>query len=722
MQDPFYHKEKRRKKARMLDADAWLDSAMYEFWQSLGRGYTRIQDFFSIFHVSGFKRFFVEIFSDALSFGAIGAVLMTALALPAFDATATGQYNKAEDISVIFLDRYGNEIGRRGIRSDDSIALDKLPDFLLKATLATEDRRFYEHFGIDVVGTLRALMSNAQGEQSVQGGSSITQQLAKNLFLSPERTLERKIKEAFLALWLEANYSKDEILKLYFDRAYMGGGNFGVAAASEFYFGKKVTDITLAEAAMLAGLFKAPTKYAPHIDIAAARGRANLVLSNLVDSGFLTEGQVTAARRSPAVPVDRSFEINSPNYFLDWAFEETKKLVGDSTSNSFIVRTTIDPVLQSYAEDAVTSVVREQGEQYRVTEAAMVVVEPNGAMRAMVGGMDYGKSQFNRAIVSTRQPGSAFKPFVYSTAFELLPDYTPKTAISDRPVCIGDWCPQNYGRNYKGSVTLESAFAQSINTVPVTLSIKTGREPIARTAHRMGITNDFPITRSLALGVASVSVLDMTSAYAVFANGGLKTPAFGITRINTLRGELVYEADLTTPHERVLSEKTVTYMNNMLRLVVTNGTGRRAQIEGVPASGKTGTTTSYRDAWFCGFTGNYVAVVWFGNDDYRPTNNLTGGLLPTVAWQKFMAYAHTNVEIKPVFGVDFEPAPFVIATAEEEATTQPQTERPPVLQPEAASKLLDLADRLKATLRVGRPAADQAALGTDTGIFPNESL
>ncbi|MHB1104228.1 MAG: transglycosylase domain-containing protein [Devosia sp.] len=722
MQDPFYRKEKRRKKARMLDADAWLDSAMYEFWQSLGRGYTRIQDFFSIFHVSGFKRFFVEIFSDALSFGAIGAVLMTALALPAFDATATGQYNKAEDISVIFLDRYGNEIGRRGIRSDDSIALDKLPDFLLKATLATEDRRFYEHFGIDVVGTLRALMSNAQGEQSVQGGSSITQQLAKNLFLSPERTLERKIKEAFLALWLEANYSKDEILKLYFDRAYMGGGNFGVAAASEFYFGKKVTDITLAEAAMLAGLFKAPTKYAPHIDIAAARGRANLVLSNLVDSGFLTEGQVTAARRSPAVPVDRSFEINSPNYFLDWAFEETKKLVGDPTSNSFIVRTTIDPVLQSYAEDAVTSVVREQGEQYRVTEAAMVVVEPNGAMRAMVGGMDYGKSQFNRAIVSTRQPGSAFKPFVYSTAFELLPDYTPKTAISDRPVCIGDWCPQNYGRNYKGSVTLESAFAQSINTVPVTLSIKTGREPIARTAHRMGITNDFPITRSLALGVASVSVLDMTSAYAVFANGGLKTPAFGITRINTLRGELVYEADLTTPHERVLSEKTVTYMNNMLRLVVTNGTGRRAQIEGVPASGKTGTTTSYRDAWFCGFTGNYVAVVWFGNDDYRPTNNLTGGLLPTVAWQKFMAYAHTNVEIKPVFGVDFEPAPFVIATAEEEATTQPQTERPPVLQPEAASKLLDLADRLKATLRVGRPAADQAALGTDTGIFPNESL
>ena len=716
MQDPFYHKQKRKKKTRMLDADAWLDSAMFEFWQSLGRGYTRVQDFFSLFHVAGIKRFFVEVFSDALTFGAIGAVLMTALALPAFEAIATGRINAAEDISVVFLDRYGNEIGRRGIRTDDSIPLDKLPDHFVKAALATEDRRFYEHFGIDVVGTLRALMNNAQGDSSLQGGSSITQQLAKNLFLSPERSLERKIEEAFLALWLEARYSKGEILKLYFDRAYMGGGNFGAAAAAEYYFGKRITDVNLAEAAMLAGLFKAPTRYAPHVDIAAARGRANLVLSNLVDAGFLTEGQVTAARRNPAVPIDRSDEVNSPNYFLDWAFEETKRLIGENHSaTSFVVRTTIDPVLQSYAEDAVTSVVREQGEQYNVTEAAMVVTEPNGAMRAMVGGMDYGKSQFNRAIVSNRQPGSSFKPFVYATAFEMLPDYSPTTAISDRPVCIGDWCPQNYGRNYKGSVTLESAFAQSINTVPVTLSIKTGREPIAEMAHRMGIQNEFPVTRSLALGVASVSVLDMTSAYAVFANGGVKTPAYGVTRITTLRNELVYEADTEAPKERVLSEQTVRYMNNMMRLVVTNGTGRRAQVEGVPAAGKTGTTTSYRDAWFCGFTGNYVAAVWFGNDDYRPTNDLTGGTLPTIAWQKFMAYAHTNTEIKPLFGVDFEPPPFVIADAPEEIVA----ERPPTLQPGAAEKLLEVADRLRATLQVARPA-DQASLAVETS--PSGSL
>lgn len=715
MQDPFYHKEKRRKKTSMLAADAWLDSFLYEFWHSIGRGYTRLQDAFSVFHVTGFKRFFVEIFSDALTFLAIGAVLATSLALPAFDATATGQFNRAEDISVIFLDRYGNEVGRRGVRSDDSVALDKMPDYLIKATLATEDRRFYDHFGIDVMGTLRALVSNSQGDGGVQGGSSLTQQLAKNLFLSPERTLERKIKEAYLAIWLEWNYSKDEILKLYFDRAYMGGGNVGVTAAAEFYFGKKVTDISLAEAAMLAGMFKAPSKYAPHVDLAAARGRANQVLTNLVDAGFLTEGQVTAARRNPATPVERTAEINAPNYFLDYAFDQVKQMVvGKTNATSFVVRTTIDPVLQSYAEDAVNSVVREQGEAYSVHQAAMVVTEPTGAMRAMVGGTDYGKSQFNRAIVPNRQPGSSFKPFVYATAFEQL-DLKPTSTISDRPVCIGNWCPQNYGRNYKGSVSLISAFAQSINTVPVTLSIKTGREPIAEMAHRLGIQNDFPVTRSLALGVASVSVLDMTSAYGAFASGGFKATAYGITRITTTRGETVYELDPDAPRERVLSEKVADEMNQMMRTVVTGGTGRKADVPGVPVSGKTGTTSSYRDAWFCGFSGNYVAAVWFGNDDYQPGKNLTGGSLPAVTWQKFMAYAHTNIEIKPVPGVDFKPEPKVVAEAEPAEDAAPAAERPPGLQPGAASKLLDMADRLRAALRTVPGGLQQQATLTVTG-------
>ena len=710
VQDPFYTKEKRKKPSGMLAADAWLDSSLYEFWQWLGRGYTRFQDFMSIFHVTGIKRFFVEIFSDGFSFLAIGCVLMVALALPAFDATASGEFNKAENYSVVFLDRYGAEIGRRGIRSDDSVALSEMPDYLIKATLATEDRRFYDHFGIDVVGTLRALLSNAQGERSTQGGSSITQQLAKNLFLSSERTLERKIIEAFLAVWLEWHYSKDEILKLYFDRAYMGGGNFGVVAAADYYFGKRVQDISLAEAAMMAGLFKAPGNYAPHVDLAAARGRANLVLSNMVAAGFLTEGQVTAARRNPASAIDRIQDVNSPNYFLDWAFEESKKVIEATAhgSNNFVVRTTIDTTLQKYAEEAVISTVRENSEQYDVEQAAMVVTDTQGAIRAMVGGMDYAKSQFNRAIVSTRQPGSAYKIFVYSEALEQL-GLTPADTITDRPVCIGDWCPQNYGRNYKGTVTLASAFAQSLNTVPVTLSIKTGRDTIAALSHRMGLTADYPVTRSLALGVASVSVLDMTSSYAVLANQGWATPAFGITRMTTLTGELVYEADPAAPRERVLSEQTVAYMNAMMRGVITGGTGRRADVPGVPVVGKTGTTSSYRDAWFCGFTGNYVAAVWFGNDDYHPTNNLTGGTLPAMAWQKFMAYAHTNIDILPVFGVDFVPEAPVVAEADPDALPEEIIERPPSLTPAAARKLVTLADLFGDTLDAMPPTSQANA-------------
>jgi penicillin-binding protein 1A len=697
LQDPFYHKEKRRKKARMLDADAWLDSFMFEFWNSIGRFYQRIEDFFHAFRLRGLKRLFVEILSDGATFTAIGAVLMLALALPAFQATASGKVNNADEISVVFLDRYGNDIGRRGIRSDDSYPLDKLPDYFVKATLATEDRRFYDHFGVDIVGTLRALVNNYSGDGGVQGGSSITQQLAKNLFLSNERTIERKIKEAFLAVWLEWHYSKDDILKLYFDRAYMGGGNFGAAAASEYYFGKKITDVTLAEAAMLAGLFKAPTNYAPTVDLAAARGRANLVLSNLVDAGFMTEGQVAAARRTPATPIDHASTVNSPDYFLDYAFAELQPLLSGSRSSSYTVRTTIDPVLQSYAEDAITSVLREQGEQYDVSQGAMIVTEPNGAIRAMVGGTDYGKSQFNRAVTSLRQPGSAFKPFVYAEALETM-DLTPDSIVSGATRCIGNWCPRNYSGNSVGKISLISAFSQSINTVPVNLSIQTGRQPIADLAHKMGVKTDFEVTRSLALGAASLTVMDMVNGYNVFANDGLATPSFGITRVTTARGDVIWEQDLEAPRDRVLKEQTVIYMNQMMRSVVENGTGRRAQIEGVPAVGKTGTTSDYRDAWFCGFTGNYVAAVWLGNDDYHKTATLTGGLLPTVAWQKFMAYAHTNIEVKPVLGVAFEPKPFVVAEAEG-GEAGIQAERPPTLKAEAAIKLLDLADALEATLR-----------------------
>jgi penicillin-binding protein 1A len=709
VQDPFYRKQKRRKKSGMLAADAWLDTFLFEFWRSLGHAYTIFFDFMALFHVTGLKRAVVEVMSDAFSFGAIGAVLMTGLALPAFHDTTTGLVNNAGDYAVVFLDRYGNEIGRRGIRSDDSVPLDKLPDYLIKATIATEDRRFYDHFGIDIWGTMRALVTNAQDGGVVQGGSSLTQQLAKNLFLSNERTITRKIKEAFLAIWLETHYTKDQILKMYLDRSYMGAGNFGVGAAAEYYFGKKVTDINLAEAAMLAGLYKAPTKYSPTVDLAAARARANQVLSNLVDAGFMTEGQVAGARRNPATPVDHTADVNSPNYFLDWAFQQMKPMVADQAggATNFIVRTTIDPVLQSYAEDALDSTVRDHGQAARISQGAMVVLSTDGQVRAMVGGVDYGKSQFNRATDSLRQPGSSFKIFVYSTALEML-HIKPSTIVSDRPICIGNWCPSNYEGTFSGRVSLQHALAESLNTVAVNLSVQTGRQPIADMAHRMGITNDFAVTRSLALGVAAVSVIDMASSYAVLASGGYKTPAYGITKITTTSGKVIYEADVDAPRPRILSPQTVLYMDQMMRAVVTGGTGVRANVEGVPVVGKTGTTSSWRDAWFCGFSGNYVAAVWMGNDDYTPTNHITGGTWPATAWHQFMAYAHTNIEIRPVIGVDVKPKPFVIQQADAKANG-PVVERPPSLQPEAADRLAEIA-QLAGPSPAGGSAGDQASL------------
>ncbi len=464
--------------------------------------FERYTTFMDRFYVGRWKRWvIVEPLSEAATIGLGGLILMLALALPAFRETSDDDWLKKSDLAVTFLDRYGNPIGSRGIKHNDSIPLEEFPDHLIKATLATEDRRFYDHFGIDIAGTARALMTNAQAGGVRQGGSSITQQLAKNLFLSNERTIERKVKEAFLAIWLETRLTKNEILKLYLDRAYMGGGTFGVDGAAHFYFNKSARDVNLAEAAMLAGLFKAPTKYAPHINLPAARARANVVLDNLVDAGFMTEGQVFGARRNPATAVDRRDE-NSPNYYLDWAFDEMKKLVEtfpkSYTERVFVVRTAIDMNVQRAAEATVENQLRQFGRDYHATQAAVVLADLDGGVRAMVGGRDYGASQFNRATDAMRQPGSSFKPYVYTTA--LLNGFTPKSIVVDGPVCLGSWCPQNYGRSYSGSVTLTQAITRSINVIPVKLSIsignnpknvwdsaKKGRAKIVETARKFGI-------------------------------------------------------------------------------------------------------------------------------------------------------------------------------------------------------------------------------------------
>jgi penicillin-binding protein 1A len=431
VRNPFSGDELAKIKRTLLLIDSAIDAGVYALGDFVSRIWARFVGVSQDLRVRGWRRALNELFSESLTWGAIGAVGMLALAQPAFRATEE-DWRSRVDLAVTFLDRTGVEIGRRGILQTDAVSLSDIPDHMIKAAMAIEDRRFFQHFGIDVLGTFRALVENARANTVVQGGSSLTQQLAKNLFLSNERTLERKVKEAFLAFWLEANLSKEEILKLYLDRAYLGGGTFGVEAAAQFYFDKSARGLTLAESAMLAGMFKAPTKFAPHLNLSAARARANVVLDALVESGFMTEGQVFGARRNPATPVDRRDE-RSPDYYLDWAFDEMKKLVATLPKSVqervFVARLAIDPNLQKHTEKAVENILRQYGRDYHVKQAATVLMDTDGAVRAMVGGRDYGESQFNRATDALRQPGSSFKPYVYATA--LMHGFKPTTIVID---------------------------------------------------------------------------------------------------------------------------------------------------------------------------------------------------------------------------------------------------------------------------------------------------
>ena len=651
-------------KRLLLDFDARIDSAIFEGGKWAREIYERFTAFMDHCHVAGWRRWLlVEPISEGATLGTGGLLLMLLLALPAFRETSDDDWLKKSDLAVTFLDRYGSEVGNRGIKHNDSVPLEDMPDHLVKATLATEDRRFYEHFGIDFYGTVRALMTNAKAGGVVQGGSTISQQRAKNLFLSNERTIERKINEAFLALWLETRLSKNEILKLYLDRAYLGGGAFGVDAAALDYFGKSVRDVTLAEAAMLAGLFKAPSKFSPLANLPAARARANVVLDNLVDNGFMTEGQVYGARRNPATPIDRT-EEDAPNYYLDWAFDEMRKLV-DTFPKSvnerfFVVRTALDSNLQRYAQHTIESALRQYGHDYGASQSATVIADLEGAVRAMVGGRDYGESQFNRAVDALRQPGSSFKPYVYATA--LANGFKPSSVVVDSPVCIGNWCPHNYSGGYSGSMTLINAITHSINVIPVKLSIalgdgnaKLGRAKIIQTARNFGIYTPLPDTPSLPIGADEVNVLEHAVAYATFPNLGKAVAPHAALEVRTGTGELVWRFDRDGKRpEQVISPQVALDMITMMNSVVENGTGKRAQLDGIKVAGKTGTTNGWRDAWFVGYTGNFAGAVWMGNDDYSPTKRMTGGTIPALVWHDIMAYAHQGVELRPLTGL---PAP-----------------------------------------------------------------
>jgi penicillin-binding protein 1A len=695
----FLQGNRRRKFIDWLAIDSSIDSGLYRAWIGFKDWWSAYSTFFGRFEARGILRAVNDFACEGFTLGTGAMLVVLAFALPAFDL-AQGKMNLSDEYSVTFYDRFGNEIGKRGLLRDDSVPLDELPDFLIKATLATEDRRFFDHFGVDVMGTIRALAENARADAVVQGGSSLTQQLAKNMFLSPERALSRKIKEAFIAVYLENHYTKREILKMYFDRAYLGGGSYGVEAAARFYFGKSIRDVTLAEAAMLAGMFKAPTRYAPHIDMAASRARANEVLTNMVEAGYLTEGQVYGARMSPAKIVERS-DYYSPDWFLDWAFEEVQRIMVNRKEHILAARTTVDIGLQKAAEQSVQQTLAQYGRARSFDQGALVGMEPDGAVRALVGGKDYGESQFNRATHALRQPGSSFKGYVYLTALEN--GYKPTSTVSDGYVSCGRWSPKNYSGGFRGRMTLADALAKSINTIAVKLSLDVGRDKVLANLNKMGITR-LKKTCSMALGDSGLTPLEHTGGYAVFAAGGLEVRPYAIEEIHTLQGGQLYSHETDEPaRKQIFDRKVVETLNTMLQGVVLNGTGKAAQLDFTYSAGKTGTSSNYRDAWFIGFTGQYVVGVWLGNDDFTPMSRVTGGSFPAQTWHNFLVMAHDTDNIPPIPGI----APHPVQVAEQErlaaiqkaaAATNPDAETEAIIAPPTAESVKDMSSMTRQIL------------------------
>jgi len=654
LNDWFFRQGGRDRFINWLALDSKLNSTLGESWSRIKDYWNAGSSYFARFQLVGWRRLLNEFASEGLTMLFGGLVVLYGLALPAFQEFDESKFLTGK-FAVTFLDVNGNEIGKRGILHNDAVPLDQIPDVLIKATLSTEDRRFFEHYGIDVLGTMRALLTNVQANEVVQGGSTLTQQLAKNLFLSSERSLQRKIKELFLAFLLESRYTKRQILKLYFDRAYMGGGTFGAEAASQYYFGKSVRDINMAEAAMLAGLFKAPSKYSPLVDLAASRARTNQVLDNMVEAGYYTAGQVHAARMSPA-RVAENRTSTSPDWFLDWAYEEVQRLAEGKEQYVLTARTTVDLTLQRQAEEALNATLKRNGRSDHFNSGAIVVMETDGKVRAIVGGPDYGESQFNRATRAKRQPGSSFKVYVYAAALEN--GYKPDTMVRDASRSCGNWSPSNYGGGggSGGRLPLWQALAKSLNTVATELSFAVGREKVIEMTKRLGIEG-VKKTCSMALGDGGITVLEHTGGFATFANGGKRAKPYGILDITTSKGDLLYSRERDEPPaEQIVSRQVAEGMNTMLYRVVNEGTGGMANLDFTNVAGKTGTSTGPKDAWFMGFTGKYVAGVWIGNDDNHAMRmGVTGGHQAAPIWHDLMTVAHTDMNIPTIPGLQPHP-------------------------------------------------------------------
>lgn len=550
--------------------------------------------------------------------------------------------DRSPNIKIVGVD--GQLVANRGMTGGEAVGLHQMSPYIPQAVIAIEDKRFYSHFGFDPIGLARAVSTRFLNGRFTQGGSTLTQQLAKNLFLKPDRTLERKVQEVLLAMWLEQKHTKDQILEMYLNRVFFGSGSYGVEAASRRYFGKSSRDVTLAEAALLAGLLKAPSRLSPARDPKAAGDRAQLVLGAMRDQGMIGEKELANAMIAPATRV-ASFWTGSENYVADRVMQELPELIGE-VQTDIVVDTTVDMTLQELAEKSIRRLIDENGKKLNVSQGALVSIDNSGAVRAMVGGYDYSTSQFDRASEARRQPGSAFKPFVYMAALEQ--GRTPDSMRNDAPIKIGKWTPENYNGKYYGRVTLKTALAKSLNSVAAQLAMEVGPNAVVEAAHRMGIESELQPNVSISLGTSEVTPLELTAAYVPFANGGYRPEVHIIRRVTTTDGKVLFE-NTAGGGPRVISPEIVGMMNAMMTGAVEEGTAKKAAFAW-PAAGKTGTSQNSRDAWFVGFTANLTTGVWFGNDDGKPMKKVTGGALPALAWHEFMVAAHEGVPMAALPG------------------------------------------------------------------------
>jgi penicillin-binding protein 1A len=543
---------------------------------------------------------------------------------------------------IVVLDADGHVIARRNLDQGSMIDVANLPSYVPNAFIAIEDRRFRSHLGVDPIGMLRAAFEDMAVGHVAQGGSTLTQQLAKNLFLESKRTFDRKAEEALLALYLESRYTKDQILTLYLNHVYFGSGAYGIEAASEHFFGKPASKLTLPEAARLAGSVKAPTRYNPLSDADLSADRATTVLRAMQDSGFITDAERSDAESTrPRVVREES----GAGYFADWVIAEAHGDIGD-VDEPIVIETTFNRDLQTMAEGAIRNGLAQQGKPLHASQAALVAMTPDGAIRAMVGGRSYSDSPFNRALAK-RQPGSAFKPFVYLAAFEH--GHRPDDVMNDGPIDIHGWRPGDYEGKFEGEITLLRAFAKSSNVVAAQLTAEVGPRAVANTAYRLGIESPLEEVSSLALGTSNVTPLELTAAYVPFANGGQAILPYAIVRIRTKAGKVLWTRN-APGLGRVISVQNDAQITQLMMETVRTGTGKAARLDERPSAGKTGTTQDYHDAWFVGFTADLVTGVWIGNDDYKPMVKATGGGLPAHMFKTFMEQAEAGKPVKPLAG------------------------------------------------------------------------